>query len=296
MGFIPETRNITDAGEKRTEKFERFMYTGKQNDLVTGFYFYGARFYYPAISRFISEDTSSGSITSPLSLNRYSYVEDNPESFNDPSGNVFAYAFGGEAYSIHPVAPVPSPTPPPAPSQPATPPPSTPASPSNPNNGNSVTTQSSASSSGPGYWNWLYSQKALLGQLIATAAGDVASIFDPLAKGIFSIIARTLTSVGSVVSDIESFAQAFLQHDLSGAVSRLSAFGWDLTKAVITDANWYQRILIGAGIAVVGAGDVGSEGSLQYVLATVGIFQLTTDLSLFFSETLSDYNNMYPNG
>lgn len=69
----------------------------------------------------------------------------------------------------------------------------------------------------------------------------------------------------------------------------MSAFGRDLTKAVITDANWYQRILIGVG-------DVGSEGSLQYVLATVGIFQLTTDLSLFFSETLSDYNSMYPNG
>ena len=108
-----------------------FMYTGKQNDPVTGFYFYGARFYYPAISRFISEDTSSGS-TSPLSLNRYSYVEDNPVSFNDPTGNMIAYLFGGQAYSLHPTMPTPMPTPQ---SQPVT---LLPASQSNQNNGNSV--------------------------------------------------------------------------------------------------------------------------------------------------------------
>ena len=61
-----------------------------------------------------------------------------------PTENMIAIPFGGQAYSILPVAPVPTPAPPPAPSQPAIPPPSTPASPSKPFNGNIVTTQSAS--------------------------------------------------------------------------------------------------------------------------------------------------------
>lgn len=148
-----------------------FMYTGKQNDPVTGFYFYGARFYYPAISRFISEDQSSGSISSPLSLNRYSYAEDNPVSFNDPSGNMRAYFGGASAYAPHPHPTHSAPSP----SKPATPPPPS----KRAFNGQSGTTGTSISA-GPGYWNWLESQTSLLTQLFATVAGDVASIIDPL--------------------------------------------------------------------------------------------------------------------
>jgi hypothetical protein len=49
-------------------------------------------FLQPGIARFITEDSSKGSTSDPLSLNRYVYVEDNPEKYVDPSGNRFAVA------------------------------------------------------------------------------------------------------------------------------------------------------------------------------------------------------------
>lgn len=45
---------------------------------MTGFYYYGARFYDPSISRFITEDNTKGSLESPVTLNRYAYANDNP--------------------------------------------------------------------------------------------------------------------------------------------------------------------------------------------------------------------------
>jgi RHS repeat-associated protein len=59
------------------------QYTGREND-SNGLYFYRARYYDPVLKRFISED--------PIGLaggwNRYAYVEGNPLSFTDPTGEV----------------------------------------------------------------------------------------------------------------------------------------------------------------------------------------------------------------
>ncbi len=59
-----------------------FAYTGRELD-ATGLYFYRARYYNPALGRFISED--------PLGFgsgdtNLYSYVGNRPLDYNDPSG------------------------------------------------------------------------------------------------------------------------------------------------------------------------------------------------------------------
>jgi RHS repeat-associated protein len=93
---------------------ETFMYTGKPDDSAIGLYYYGARFYDPSIGRFITEDSQTGSLDSPLSLNRYSYTLDNPMTFNDPSGNIIAIPGGGVvSYIPHPPPPAPPPQPPP---------------------------------------------------------------------------------------------------------------------------------------------------------------------------------------
>ena len=58
------------------------QYTGRESD-GTGLYYYRARFYSPALQRFISEDPlgfASGD------TNRYAYVANNPMSFRDPLG------------------------------------------------------------------------------------------------------------------------------------------------------------------------------------------------------------------
>jgi len=47
----------------------------------------GERYYSPAYARFIQQDSFKGNLTDPASLNRYSYVRNNPNKFVDPSGN-----------------------------------------------------------------------------------------------------------------------------------------------------------------------------------------------------------------
>lgn len=73
-----------------------FEYTHKPYDSVTGLYYYGERFYDPSINRFITEDGPQYvNIMNPLSLNRYSYVLNNPETMNDPTGSVAGFPTGG---------------------------------------------------------------------------------------------------------------------------------------------------------------------------------------------------------
>ncbi|MGG4451226.1 RHS repeat domain-containing protein [Brevibacillus porteri] len=64
-----------------------FMYAGEMFDKESGFYYLRARYYDPKIGRFISEDTYKGQVDNPLSLNRYTYVSNNPLRFVDPSGH-----------------------------------------------------------------------------------------------------------------------------------------------------------------------------------------------------------------
>ena len=62
-------------------------YTGQELDAETDLYFYNARYYNPAIGRFISADTIVPDFDNPQSYNRYSYVLNNPLKYNDPTGH-----------------------------------------------------------------------------------------------------------------------------------------------------------------------------------------------------------------
>jgi RHS repeat-associated protein len=66
-------------------------FTGQRLD-STGLYYYGARYYDPAIGRFISADTIVPNSANPQSLNRYSYCLNNPLKYVDPSGHVVEFA------------------------------------------------------------------------------------------------------------------------------------------------------------------------------------------------------------
>ena len=52
-----------------------------------GLYFYGARWYDGSIARFIQPDTIVPEPGNPQSLNRYSYANNSPIVYNDPSGH-----------------------------------------------------------------------------------------------------------------------------------------------------------------------------------------------------------------
>ena len=68
----------------------RNLYTGQEFDKETGIYYYGARYYNPEIRRFVQPDPIIPDYYDPQSLNRYSYVENNPVKYVDPTGNFIA--------------------------------------------------------------------------------------------------------------------------------------------------------------------------------------------------------------
>ncbi|PPA86071.1 hypothetical protein C4A75_05575 [Brevibacillus laterosporus] len=65
-----------------------FLYVGEVYDEESGLIYLRARYYDPNDGRFITEDTYKGQVDNPLSLNRYSYVYNNPIRFDDPTGNI----------------------------------------------------------------------------------------------------------------------------------------------------------------------------------------------------------------
>lgn len=71
----------TRSGTVSTSK----KFTGQRLD-DTGLYFYNARYYDANIGRFISPDTIVPDYANPQSLNRYSYVVNNPLKYSDPTG------------------------------------------------------------------------------------------------------------------------------------------------------------------------------------------------------------------
>ncbi|MFA5088126.1 MAG: FG-GAP-like repeat-containing protein [Candidatus Omnitrophota bacterium] len=81
------------GGFARREKYGNdedtawFYFTGKPLDDETGLYYYGARYYDPSLGRFITPDSMVQDPNDPQSLNRYSYVRNNPVNLVDPTGH-----------------------------------------------------------------------------------------------------------------------------------------------------------------------------------------------------------------
>lgn len=63
-----------------------FKYSGEMTDNTTSLQYLRSRWYDPSIGRFINEDAYKGQIDNPLSLNLYTYVENNPLIYSDPTG------------------------------------------------------------------------------------------------------------------------------------------------------------------------------------------------------------------
>jgi RHS repeat-associated protein len=63
-----------------------YRYTGQQFDAPTGLYSLRARYYNPALGRFLSRDTAGIRLANPADLNRYSYAANNSINASDPTG------------------------------------------------------------------------------------------------------------------------------------------------------------------------------------------------------------------
>jgi RHS repeat-associated protein len=64
-------------------------FTGQTFDDETGLYYYNARYYDPELGRFIQPDSVVPYPDNPQTLNRYTYVNNNPLKYTDPSGHIF---------------------------------------------------------------------------------------------------------------------------------------------------------------------------------------------------------------
>ena len=83
------------------------QYTGQRWDADLGLYDYKARYYAPALGRFIQPDTIVPEPGNPQALNRYAYVLNNPLRYNDPSGHRLSECGweGGECVGEEPPPP-----------------------------------------------------------------------------------------------------------------------------------------------------------------------------------------------
>ncbi len=75
----------------------RFTYTGQESDQETGLMYYKARYYNPQLKRFTQPDSIVQDWYDPQTLNRYTYVRNNPIKYNDPTGHLAFAALAAPA-------------------------------------------------------------------------------------------------------------------------------------------------------------------------------------------------------
>lgn len=72
-----------------------YQYNAEYTDTLTGMQYLRARYYNAQTGSFITADTYAGRITTPLSLNRYTYVHNNPLIYRDSSGHIIGWIILG---------------------------------------------------------------------------------------------------------------------------------------------------------------------------------------------------------
>lgn len=75
------------ASQSQLEAPKRYGYTGKERDEESGMYYYGARYYFPGIGRWVSCDPA-GLVDG---VDVYVYVRCNPVNLVDPDGRMFRW-------------------------------------------------------------------------------------------------------------------------------------------------------------------------------------------------------------
>lgn len=96
--YAPYGKELTDLSQQRPNP--HMGYTGKLNDSVSGLSYYNARYYDPAIGRFLSADLAAVNPQDPLSFNRYAYANNNPYEYIDPTGMFSWNSFFGNAVNM----------------------------------------------------------------------------------------------------------------------------------------------------------------------------------------------------
>ncbi len=86
-GNLVNRTNYFPFGEIKQGSAEKYSFTGKERDVVSGQYYFEARYYASPFKHFTQADTVVPDLYDPQSLNRYSYVVNNPITNIDPTGH-----------------------------------------------------------------------------------------------------------------------------------------------------------------------------------------------------------------
>ncbi|XYI04238.1 RHS repeat domain-containing protein [Sorangium sp. So ce1128] len=128
--YLPSGELWADQTDSRFQNRQPYLFTGKELDLSTGLYYYGARSYEPRLGVWLSPDPVltdymagrlNGGVYRPINLSLYTYAWNNPVVLIDPDGRlttqaiVEAFVKGsavvGTALSVPAAAAVVEPTP-----------------------------------------------------------------------------------------------------------------------------------------------------------------------------------------
>ncbi len=97
--FYPYGERRSGVSSEITDK----GYTGQRHNDDLGLIYMNSRYYAPRIGRFISPDTFVPNPANPQLWNRYSYVNNNPVNYTDPSGHLLCKI--GEGRCKNPLPP-----------------------------------------------------------------------------------------------------------------------------------------------------------------------------------------------
>ncbi|XYH97300.1 SpvB/TcaC N-terminal domain-containing protein [Sorangium sp. So ce1128] len=93
--YLPSGELWADQTDSRFQNRQPYLFNGKELDLSTGLYHYGARSYEPRLGVWLSPDpildqymggAPNGGVYDPLHLGLYTYTRNNPLRFVDPTG------------------------------------------------------------------------------------------------------------------------------------------------------------------------------------------------------------------
>ena len=108
-GVVIWRESYTGYGERKNQPVDtaqspraanKVWYTSRHQDEDTGLVYMGARYYDPALGRFLSVDPVHFVETNSHSFNRYAYANNNPYKFKDPDGRQAAIFWGTAAVGI----------------------------------------------------------------------------------------------------------------------------------------------------------------------------------------------------
>ncbi|WP_433936320.1 RHS repeat-associated core domain-containing protein [Sorangium cellulosum] len=93
--YLPSGELWVDESDSRFQNRQPYLFNGKELDLSTGLYYYGARSYEPRLGVWLSPDPIldqymvgriNGGVYRPSNLGLYTYVSNNPVVLVDPNG------------------------------------------------------------------------------------------------------------------------------------------------------------------------------------------------------------------